>query len=123
MELALDIVEEFARAATELDRDAYEATVNFPHVLISKTGVEIWPDVEALWRHHEPRIRALREKGWHRSVYESKEIVQRDESKFHIAVTFTRLDATGAPLGRFQALYIVTCLDGHWGVQARSNFV
>ena len=37
-------------------------------------------------------------------------------------VRFTRYDERGVALASYPSLYIVTLVDGRWGVQARSTF-
>ena len=122
-ENVLRLIESFVATANEGDAEAHARTFNFPHVLINNGAVSVWHTLEELRSEYLPQLTALRERGWARSVYDSKEIVQSDGDTFHVAVRFTRHDLAQAPVGTYQALYVVTCVDGHWGIQARSNFV
>jgi hypothetical protein len=47
---------------------------------------------------------------------------RRHRREVHVAVRFTRYDERGAALASYPSLWIVTLVDGHWGVQARSTF-
>ena len=60
--------------------------------------------------------------GWARSVWEERDVIHAGEDKVHLAVRFTRLDRDGRALGSYPSVWIVTRVDGHWGVQARSSF-
>jgi len=42
-------------------------------------------------------------------------------NKVHIATVFQRLNDQNEPIARYQSLYLVTLVDGHWGTQARSS--
>jgi hypothetical protein len=48
--------------------------------------------------------------------------VQADAHKVHLALQFTRYAGDDQPLQPFQALYVVTLQDGHWGIQSRSSY-
>jgi len=39
----------------------------------------------------------------------------------HVAVDFTRYREDGSAIGRYFSLYVVTCQDGHWGIQVGSG--
>ena len=39
----------------------------------------------------------------------------------NIDTVFQRFNSDNQPIGRYQSLYIVTNVNGHWGVQARSS--
>lgn len=120
---ALQLIERFLATANDGNPEGHARTLNYPHVLINDGSVSIWHNLEELRLGYLPRLAILRERGWARSVFDSKQIIQSDGSTFHIAAQFTRYDRTDAALGTYQALYIVNCVDGHWGIQARSNFV
>ena len=122
-EKVLQLIETFVATANAGNPEAHARTFNFPHVLISNGSASVWYTLEELRSGYLPQLMALRERGWARSVYDAKEIVQSDGSTFHVAVRFTRYDQQQTPLGTYDALYVVTCVNGHWGIQARSNFV
>ena len=42
--------------------------------------------------------------------------------KVHFDVCFSRYLADGSRYATHQALWVVTRLEGHWGIQARSSF-
>lgn len=42
--------------------------------------------------------------------------------KVHFDVQFTRYRADGTVIGAYKSLWIVTRIEGHWGVQARSSY-
>ena len=66
--------------------------------------------------------RLRREDNWSHSAWNERKIVQRNDSKVHMAVTYTRYRADGSVLGVYESLYILTLKEGRWGIQVRSSF-
>jgi hypothetical protein len=54
--------------------------------------------------------------GWHRSVVDRMQAIITIATKAHIAVIFCRLRADGSGIGAYHSLYIITRIDGHWGI-------
>ena len=50
-------------------------------------------------------------------------MVQSSADKVHFAVKFTRRDAAGNALEVHRSFYVVTNVEGRWGIQLRSSFV
>ena len=59
--------------------------------------------------------------GWHHTRWDRTEAVFATEGKVHVAVDFTRYREDGSVIGHYFSLYIVTCQDGHWGIQVGSG--
>ena len=59
---------------------------------------------------------------WHHSTFDSEEVLQSSNTKVHVAVRFTRWDGQDNIIATYNSLYIMNCVDGHWGIQARSSF-
>ena len=60
---------------------------------------------------------------WHRTLYDSREVVQSGAHKVHVLVRFTRYYADGEKRSSHDSLYIVSCREGRWGILTRSSFV
>lgn len=108
----------FMAAFNARDIAAYEATFNFPHVrLASNTVTIINPG------YHKPEIF---ERGsladWDHSAWDRRDVIHAGTDKVHIDTRFTRYRQDGSVLAGFDSIYIVTLLDGRWGIQARSSF-
>ena len=119
---ALAVVDAFVEASNAQDPKALFATFNFPHVRIASGRVAIWSDPAQAERDYMAAFSQRRGPDWHHTEFDAKEVVQSSEDKVHIAVEWTRYDNKGDRLETHKALYVVTCIDGHWGVQARSSF-
>ena len=118
---ALATCDAFMEAFNRSDMAAWRRTLNYPHVRLAEGSVVVsnTPDeYEREWDFAE----FARRTGWHHSRYDRKQVVQRGPDKAHVAVRFTRFRADGSKIATYDALYVVTRVDGRWGVQIRSSF-
>ena len=53
---------------------------------------------------------------------EAADVIHEGSEKVHFAVRFSRYREDGECCVTHEAIWIVTLLDGHWGIQARSSF-
>jgi hypothetical protein len=60
--------------------------------------------------------------GWARSAWDCVELIDAGPGKVHFRVQFTRYRPNGSAIGSYRSLYIVTLLDGRWGIQGRSSW-
>ena len=60
--------------------------------------------------------------GWDHSGWDSRTVVQANTDKVHVMVVFSRYDADDEPIAQFDSLYIVTRVNGRWGIRSRSSF-
>jgi hypothetical protein len=117
---ALAAVDRYLAALNAHDTAGIRDAFNFPHFRIGATG--------ALTRYETPEdydfshfYRRTGRDGWHHTVWDKTEVVFATEGKAHVAVDFTRYRADGSAIGRYFSLYVVTCQDGHWGIQFGSG--
>lgn len=116
---AMALLDEFMRAFNARDMDAWSATLNYPHVRFASGTVRVWPtraDFAAT-----PPFDALAGIGWDHSHWLRREVVLASPEKVHVSTLFQRYNAANEIIGTYQSLYIVTKIDGRWGVQARSS--
>ena len=117
---ALAVVDRYLAALNARDTDSIRATFNFPHMRIGADG--------ALKRYDLPtdydfdKFFSLTSKdGWHHTRWDRTEAVFATAGKAHVAVHFTRYREDDSVIGRYFSLYVVTCSDGHWGIQFGSG--
>ncbi|HEY8120662.1 MAG TPA: hypothetical protein VII78_05045 [Myxococcota bacterium] len=118
---ALRTLDAFMAAFNARDVEAWIGTLHFPHVRIASGRVAVFADAAAFRAGFE-FARFAEQTGWSRSEWTERRVIQAGPDKVHVAVVFTRYRADGSVLSRFESLYIVTRLDGRWGVQARSSY-
>lgn len=121
-EHALRVTDAFMETFNAQDWNGHFDTYNFPHVRVAGVEVKVWNDRAELLAGHAAYGAGRLEAGWSRSAWDDRQVIHGSVDKVHLAVKFTRYDRNGATLASYQAIYVVTCVGGHWGVQLRSSF-
>lgn len=115
---AQERLDAFMTAFNARDVTAFEATFNFPHVrFASGKATIIQPGF------HKPEMfaqGALSE--WDHSAWQRREVIHAGPDKVHVDTRFARFRKDGSLIGAFDSVYIVTKVDGRWGIQGRSSF-
>lgn len=108
----------FLTAFNARDLPAYEATFNFPHVRFASGTVTIIDP-----GYHKPEMfRTGSLADWDHSAWERRDVIHAGADKVHIDTRFTRFRKDGSVIAGFDSIYIVTRLNGRWGIQGRSSF-
>lgn len=124
MKEAQAALERHAQAINDRDLAAYRATLNYPFTYQNYNGVALTvADGSQLGVTAEPPwdIILRTDPNWLRTEFDRIEEVVRSVSSVVFKVDFRRLDTSGRDDGTYQAIWIVTCQQGHWGVQFRHN--
>ena len=116
---AMAVLDRFMVALNRWDEAALNATLNFPHVRLASGRVTTW---EGPGSYRIADFLGRAGDGWHESRWDERTVIHAGPDKVHLAVQFSRWRADGSLLGRYRSLWIVTLVDGKWGVQARSSF-
>ena len=120
-EAAIQATDNFMKAFNAKDAVEWAATLNYPHVRFSNGAVTTWNSEEEYAETTKKRFPTLIANGWHHTVLVKREVTLSSEDKIHVSIEFERFNADDDSLGVFQALYIVTNVDGHWGIQGIST--
>lgn len=116
---AMKVLDTFMQEFNRRDMDAWAATLNYPHVRFASNEVKVWADIHEFTAG--PPFTSLRNTGWDHSHWLSRVVVMASPAKVHIATRFERFNANNESIGEYQSLYIVTRVNGRWGIQARSS--
>lgn len=119
-EQARAVLRRYFDALNARDPKAVRDTFNFPHFRISATGgVTHYPDASSdPYANFAGRVG---KDGWDHSVMDSIEVLETFPKKAHVTIAFRRIRADGSEIGAYRSLYVVTEIDGHWGLQAGSG--
>ena len=101
------------------DEAAVNAACHFPHVRLAGGKVGVW---EKSGDYKLADFRSRAGDGWHHSRWDERTPIHVGENKVHLKVKFSRWRKDGSLIGAFETIYIVTRLEGRWGIQARSSF-
>ena len=113
------VIEAYFPLFNKRDISGLLEVVNFPHIRIAKGEITIIEAPEK-WGG-DPTPLDPRE-GWHRSGLDSVEFIQSSHDKVHAIVVFSRYKEDGSRYVTYPTLWIVTKVNGHWGIQIRSTF-
>jgi len=116
-EQARRVIEQYFPLFNRRDVHGLLDVVNFPHIRVSDTGTVLIPSP----RHWTGDPTPL-EKQWHHTALDSVTFVQSDGNKAHALVVFSRFTAEGQRYVSYATLWIVTRVEGRWGIQVRSTF-
>lgn len=112
-------LDDYLDALNRRDEAGMNAAFNFPHVRLASGTVTVF---EKRGDYRFEGFRARSESDWDHTVWNERDVVHSSPDKIHFAVRFTRCRADGSTIADYRSLWIVTCVDDHWGVQARSSF-
>ncbi len=116
---ATAVLDEFMLAFNNQDMDAWSKTLNYPHVRFASGSVRVWQDAREF--QADRPFAALAQAKWDHSHWRSRKVVMSSPAKVHIATVFERFNAANQSIGVYESLYIVTRVNGKWGIQARSS--
>ena len=114
---ALKVIEAFFPVFNKRDVKGQLGVVNFPHIRVTGSRTVIIPSAKE-WTGDPTPL----EDYWHHSGLDSVTFVQSDAEKAHALVAFSRYKADGTKYVSYPTLWIVTKVNGHWGIQVRSSF-
>jgi len=116
----METLDRFMAALNAYDAAAMDAAMHFPHVRIAGGTVKVYEKPGSNPMDLFDKLR--KEDNWARSEWNERKVVQRSDSKIHMALTYTRFRTDGSVLGVYESLYVLTLKEGRWGIQARSSF-
>jgi hypothetical protein len=117
----MKVLDEWQETFSRRDMEAWEKTYHFPHYRLGLASGEmrVLPEPGT----QDPgSFKRLEARGWHYSKWTRRKIIHASDTKVHVDVQFTRCRKDHTPIESFDALYIVTKVDGRWGVKMRSSY-
>lgn len=97
------------------------SNIELSHIRFSNGSVTTWDSEEEYAEMAKSRFITLVSNGWSYSRWLKREVTLSSEDKIHVAMEFERFNAEDESLGVYQALYIVTNINGDWGIQGIST--
>ena len=121
---ALAQLQRHAETINERDLDAYRETMNYPFTYQNYNGValtissadEVGSTIAPPWE-----IILQTDPDWLHTIFNQIEELARSPSSVVFKVQFRRVDKAGMHSSSYQAIWILTCKNDHWGVQFRHN--
>ncbi len=110
-------LQDFSDAFEEENLEKMDEQLHFPHYLLSGNEMTIW---EKPGNMPEAFFETLKEGGWIKTVCELAEPVLISPNKVHYKWNYTRRGENETVLSTHENLWIVTKIDGKWGITLRS---
>ena len=111
-------IDDFFTALNAKDLDASRKILHYPHVQVVGNDLAIWDSPTAF----EIDFESLVSEGWTHSTLDACAMRQSSKEKVHFEVQISMHKAGTLRYATYQALWIVTNKEGHWGIQCRSAF-
>ncbi|MGE0765606.1 MAG: hypothetical protein AB7L90_04010 [Hyphomicrobiaceae bacterium] len=120
VDAAMAVLDRFMVAFNSADADRVAATFNFPHVRFHSGKVTVFPAATDF--NLENFRRTADADSWSHSEWDERRLISAGRDKVHFNTKFSRKRADGSVIASYRSIYIVTCVGGRWGIQARSSF-
>ena len=105
------------------DRKISVDLMHFPHVRLWNNQFSIFNSEEEFLKGFDLQTQKLEQEGWTDTVTKDIQAVQSDESKVHLLLLQSSRNKNDIEIENFQTLWIMTKIDGKWGIRFRSSFV
>ncbi len=113
----------FIDAFNAQDLEALAETLNYPHIRLANGRFATVEHRQSFIDRSRAGKAFLEKEGWHHTTMTSNEVVHEGPDKVHLAIRNDRCHKDGSVYNTFDTLWIVTCIDGHWGIQFRSSYL
>ena len=116
----MSVLDRFMNGLNHYDAQAMDSAMHFPHVRFAGGQIKIYPQAGDNPMDLFERLR--REDDWKYSRWVSRELMQCSDIKAHYALSYTRFRSDDSVIGVYESLYVLTKVEGSWGIQMRSSF-
>jgi hypothetical protein len=111
-------IENFFAAFNARDVESIRKTLHFPYIQIIGNEISVLEEPESF----QIDFQSLADDGWTNSTLDSCAMRQGCNEKVHFEIQHSMHKAKDSRYAIFQALWIVTRIEGEWGIQCRSSF-
>lgn len=115
---AIAVLEQHIDALNAHDQTALARTLHFPHCRLSNGKLKIWNTPDNYFDDFKERAGGE----WSHSAFDNMQVVGSSIDKVHVNVDVNRFREDGTQITRFQSLWVIACVGGHWAAQMRSSF-
>lgn len=117
-QIGLDALDRFITTFNARDAALWADSLNFPHVRPAPgMDTRVIPDAETYVNAVD--YQRIIDTGWDHSEWDYKQCLHVSDDKIHVAGQWSRYNKAGEKILTTPITYIVTCIDGEWGIQSR----
>lgn len=115
-----EVLDRFMDALNDHDANEMDKCMHFPHVRFAGGSIKVYEGPGSNPMDLFQKLKS--EDDWLFSTWRERELVQFTDKKAHVALSYTRFRSDGSVIGVYESLYVLTCVEGSWGIQMRSSF-
>lgn len=117
--IGMAALDAFITTFNSRDPDAWAASLSYPHVRVApRPGATVVSATEADYAT-ETTYEAADAMGWDHSEWDAKTVLAVSPDRIHASAQWCRYDASGQRILVNNVSYVITEVDGRWGIQAR----
>ena len=120
---AIDLCMYWEKGFNERNRDICIEAMHFPHVRLWESTFSIFYLAEDFLKGFDKQTADLVKEGWGRTVTLDIKAIQSSDDKVHLTLHQSRRDKENREYHNFVTFWIVTKIEGKWGIQFRSSFL
>lgn len=117
-QIGLDAVDKFIETWNSRDPERWAGSLNFPHIRPSPFGPINVAETSEEYISGVDFSRVV-ETGWDHSEWDYKHVIHVSAEKIHVAGQWSRYNQAGDVILTTPIVYIVTRVNGTWGIQSR----
>lgn len=114
---SIKCLEEFSNCFECEDLLGMDSCCHFPHYLLSGNEVIYWETKGALPQEF---FESLKQSGFKKTVVTRREPILVSENKVHFLYSYYRESISGEIMSKHDNVWILTRINGKWGIQVRS---
>lgn len=117
IEGALNCMNKFSYYFEREDLVGMDACCQFPHFILSGNQVVCWEKPGQLTPDF---FLSLKKQGFLKTVVDYRDVILVSENKVHLKYGYSRIAVDGTVMSKHDNVWILTFLNGVWGIQVRS---
>lgn len=114
------VLDRFMAALNAHDAVSMDAAMQFPHFRFTGDQVKVYESPGSNPMDLFTKLQA--DDDWKYSTWRTRELVQFNARKAHYALSYTRFRSDDSVIGIYESMYVLTWVDGQWGIKMRSSF-
>jgi len=114
---SIKCLEEFSKCFEGEDLIGLDTCCHFPHYLLSGNEVICWERKGVL---SQDFFESLKQSGFKKTVVTRREPILVSENKVHFLYSYYRESISGEIMSKHDNVWILTRINGKWGIQVRS---
>jgi len=97
--------------------------LHFPHIRLWQNKFSVFKNEKEFLKGFDTQTKNLKKEGWDHTATLDIKAIQSQEEKVHLLIHQSRRNKNREEYHNFQTLWIMTKINGKWGIHFRSSFL